>query len=364
MPRVLFVLPRLDAGGAERVVLLLLEHLPRVTFELHLAVTNREGPLLSRLPLDIQLHDLAAVRVRSALLTLRRLIEDLQPDVIVSELAHVSLALLLLRPVLPRATRVVVHEHTTLSTQRDIPYRWIRHVAYRLLYRRADLIVCCSRAVAADLERRFGLPTQLLRVVGNPVDEPEIERSRAMPSPFVGPGPHIVGLGRMAFEKGFDRLIDAFSRVLPRRPAAQLWLLGDGPQRGILAETARTRGLGDRVHIQGHCDNPFPWLWHADVLVQASRREGLPLAVLEAMACKTRIVAFDCPGGTSEILRNSTGTVLVPDGDVVEMADALERFTRADAPRPLGLPQEFRLAAVVGHFADALEHVSVVQHPR
>jgi glycosyltransferase involved in cell wall biosynthesis len=354
--KILFVIPDLQHGGAERVVVRLLEHLPRARFELHLALVQREGALLSEVPDDIEIHDLGAGRVRRALVPLARLIRRLQPDVVLPQLSHVNLALILLKPFLPRATRVVLHEHTTLSAEVAEPGRgrlWA--AAYRLLYPRADLILCCSHAMADDMARAFAIPRQRLRVVRNPIDEERIARARVdSTSPFVGAGPHVLGVGRLAREKGYDRLIDAFALLVARVPGAELWLLGDGPERSGLEARARERGVAERVHLEGFCADPLPWFRHSDVVAQTSRREGLPVAVLESIACGARVVAFDCPGGTSEILAGLEGTALVPDGDLEALAAALERSIRPDAPRPGALPDEFRLGEVVRDFSEVL----------
>ncbi len=354
--KVLFVIPHLQHGGAERVVVLLLRHLPRDRFDLHLALVSRQGAFLADLPDEVHVHDLAVKRMRRAVLPLWRLIRRLRPDVVVPQLTHVNIALILLRPFLPRGTRLLLHEHTILSAEvaeRGRGPLWV--AAFRWLYPRADRILCCSHAMASDMTRVYGIPEHKLRLVRNPIDEERVRGALAgATSPFAEPGPHVVGVGRLAYETGYDRLIDAFALLVARVPTAHLWLLGDGPERSALEARARERDVAERVHFEGYCADPYPWLRHASALAQTSRREGLPVAVLEAVACRTRVVAFDCPGGTSEILSGLEGAELVPDSDVEALAEALLRSTRSDAPRPTGLPSEFRLPRVVSEFTALL----------
>ena len=354
--KVLFAIPSLNVGGAERVVTLLLRHLPRERFEPELALVQDSGPFLEQVPADVPVHDLRATRVRYGLPKLLRLVRRLKPDVLLSHLSYLNLAVMLLRPFLPRSTRVLLQETTTLSEQLAEGSRPGLHaLAYRLLYARADAVVCCSEAMLEDLVRRFGLPRQRLRCVPNPVDENEIERVTAgSASPYPGGGPHVLGVGRLAREKGYDRLIDAFALLAGRQPDAQLWLLGDGPEREALEQRAGQAGLASRVHFAGYELNPYPWMRHAAVFVQSSRREGLPVAVLEALACGTRVAAFDCPGGTREILQGVEGTTLVPDGNLAALADAMARLpSPGSSPRPV-LPARFRLAAAVRAYTELL----------
>jgi glycosyltransferase involved in cell wall biosynthesis len=232
-------------------------------------------------------------------------------------------------------------EHTTLSgevAQQSQPWLW--KLAYRVLYPRADRIVACSHAIADDLVSVFGIAPSLLRMLRNPIDEARIEAALAAgTSPFPGEGPHVLAAGRLAHVKGYDR-----------------WLLGDGPERGKLEDQARAAGLEGRVHFVGYTADPYPWMRFSDVFVQSSRREGLPVAVLEAAACGARLVAFDSPGGTREILSAIPGAQLVPDGDVNGLARAISRALSTDAPQRARLPDEFRLARVIADYTALLEN--------
>ena len=356
--RVLFVIPSLRLGGAERVVTLLAANLPRARFEVHVALVEAAGEFLADLPADVQVHDLRAGRVRRAVVPLVKLARRLRPDVIVPNLGYLNLALLAARFALPRSARVVLVEHTTLSGEvvgQRLPWLW--RAAYHALYPRADRIVACSHAIADDLVTRFGVAPALIRMIRNPIDEARIEAALARSaSVFHGDGPHVLAAGRLAAVKGYDRLVDAFALVAPLVPGAELWLLGDGPERAALEAQVRAHGLEARVHFTGYQADPFPWMRYASVFVQSSRREGLPVAVLEAAACGARLVAFDCPGGTREILSAIPGAQLVPDGDVNGLARAIARAIGPDAPQRARLPEEFRLARVIEDYAALLEN--------
>ncbi|HXZ83910.1 MAG TPA: glycosyltransferase, partial [Myxococcota bacterium] len=222
--RILFAIPSLRLGGAERVVALLLRELPRERFELHVALVEAAGEFLAQVPRDVALHDLGAARVRRALAPLVRLARALRPDVIVPNLGYLNLAILSARWLLPRATAIVPIEHTTLSAEvgeQRRPALW--RAAYRLLYPRADRIVACSHAIADDLVSSFGLAPGRIRMIRNPIDEPRIEASLASGrSPYPSDGPHVVGVGRLSAVKGYDRLLEAFALVVTGGIAAEL----------------------------------------------------------------------------------------------------------------------------------------------
>jgi len=354
--KVLFVIPSLQVGGAERVATLLLQHLPRERFTLELALVERSGPFLEELPPDVRVHDLGATRVRYALPALVRLVRRHRPDVLLSHLGYLNLGVMLLRAFLPRKTRVLLQETTNVSTQlAEGSARRLTALAYRRLYPRADGIVCCSEAMLEDLVRHFEVPRDRLRCIPNAVDESAIERAvKGSASPYSGAGPNVLGVGRLAPEKGYERLIDAFGHFSREHAGAELWLLGEGAERERLEAQARAAGVLPRVHFAGFQPAPFPWMRHADVFVQSSRREGMPVAVLEALACGARVVAFDCPGGTREVLEGLEGAALVPDGDVGALAGAMARLVGPDSPPRPVLPARFQLGHGLRAYAELL----------
>ncbi len=352
--RVLFAIPSLNLGGAERVVASLLQRLPRDRFTLELALVERVGPFLSEIPEDVVVHDLGARRVRYAMPKLCALIRRVGPAIVVSNLNYLNLATLLLRPLIPRETGIIVQETTTLSAHlKEMSWSSAWERAYRWLYPKADGILCCSDAMGEDLETRFNVSPERIRRIPNPIDADAIEQAaQTESSPFQGRGPHILAVGRLDYEKGYDRLIQSFQLLHRRIPDAELWILGDGSCRAELESLAEKLDVVPWVHLMGYVANPFSWMHHADVFVQSSRREGLPVAVLEAVACGAPVAAFDCPGGTREILDGLSGTVLVPDGDIEALAAAIERLARG-SEQP-SLPERYRMEVAIQSYADAL----------
>ena len=158
MRRALIVLTGLEPGGAERVMATVVRHLPRERFELHLALIRRRGRLLEDIPAHVTIHDLGASRVRHAALAIVRLVWKLRPDVLASTLGRLNLALLLLRPFLPPGLSLVIREVSTVPAELAGRRRaWLWSMAYRLLYPRADLVLCNADAMFEDLAETFGV---------------------------------------------------------------------------------------------------------------------------------------------------------------------------------------------------------------
>ncbi|HEV2382124.1 MAG TPA: glycosyltransferase [Terriglobia bacterium] len=332
--KVLLLLPSLGGGGAERVMVTLAARLDRSRFTPHIAVLERKGPYLDSLPADVPLHDLAAQRVRSAILPVIRLVWKLRPAVVLSNISHLNLMLLASKPLWPRGVRLWVRETIVVSAwmAAEVTNPRVMGWLYRRLYPRADGILCQCDAMLTDLERRFGIPRRKMVRIYNPV---EIERIRALAAtaanPYPNRGPHLLACGRLIPMKGFDLLVQAMTEVAQAIPAADLTILGEGPCEASLRALAERLGLADKVHFPGFQSNPYPWMQRADLFVLSSRYEGLPNVMLEALALGTPVVGMDCPGGVREILEPCPIGRTTPADDVSQLGGAIVEELGRDA---------------------------------
>jgi len=234
---------------------------------------------------------------------------------------------------------VIVTEHL-VGNAHSSGQKWLK----RRELSRADQIVCVSRAVAAMLERDYGLDATRGRVIENGVDADGLDRSSpraAAERPRVrtelgAPDGAFVWafVGRLETQKGIDLLLTAFAAG--DAPARRLWIVGDGEQRGALEAQAQALGIAAQVRFVGAVDDAAPYLWGADGFALASRWEGLPLALLEAQAAGLPVVGA-AAGGVPEAIRNGTTGLLVPKEDAGALVAAMGRIeNEPELARQLG----------------------------
>ena len=180
-----------------------------------------------------------------------------------------------------------------------------------------SLIVVCQEAYAQALAA--GVPADSITVIPNGVDTQKFtpQRSGAAFREAVGVPPEatLVGfVGRLAWEKGPDKFVQVADRIHRRRPDVHFTLVGEGPMEAELREMIAQTGLQDRVHLAGMHHNIETVYPAFDLLLQTSRSEAMPLALLEGMACGRPVVAIGI-GGVAELVEAGTSGILISPGD-------------------------------------------------
>lgn len=324
--RVLLLIPHLGHGGAERVMTLLAQHLSRRKYDLHLGlVTQGKDTALPALPASVTVHCLGADRVRGALLPLARLIQRLRPGVVLSSMAHLNFAVLMLRPLFPRDIRVLVRQNGTASAMlADARTPSTARFLYRTLYPRADRVLCQTESMADDLRSLTAIGRARLSVIPNPVDI-EAVRADALP-PLFQPelsGPRLLAVGRLAREKGYDILLNAFALVRASFPTATLTIAGEGAEEGVLKAHAACLGLKGSVRFLGYVETPEKLFATTSVFVHSSRHEGMPNALLEAAAAGLPLVVTPASGGMVDQLRDQPGAWLAREVSAEALSETL-----------------------------------------
>ena len=361
--RVLFALPFLSRiGGTERVIVTLLKSLDRERIEPALVVLDASrNELADEVPADVPIIDLGVKRTRWAVRPLMAVLRDWCPDVLMSNLGHLNLMIAILRPLLPRDLAVIGRE-TMVVTSYHQQFRTgaLRNIAYRWFYPRLDLVVCQSRDMRDDLAHRLGFPMDRLRLIANPVDADRLRQRAALATPAAeaalppatGPGPvRLVAVGRLTEMKGFDLLIDAIAR-LPRQ-TAQVLILGNGPARDSLQARIEAAGVQDRVRLLGFQPNPPAFIARADGLVISSRYEGLPNAVLEAIALGRPVIATPFLGGVTDLADSAGGIRVAEAISAPALAAAIAAFA-ADPVRQVGDISAYRADRIAEQYKEVL----------
>ena len=312
---ILFTIPTLGAGGAERVLIRLLNYWAEHTsWELILLTHDpmHQEPFYS-IHESIQLVRTGAWNgIKKGLIPfhIHRAVKKFQPDLIVSFI-FVNNLLTLLGNIFSK-TPCIISERLTPSFFHKSILQFLRDK----LYKHAHLITTQTKR-AQEM-----LPDFLRRktvVIPNPVDVEDLEIQNSVSKT-------IIAVGRLHAQKGFDVLIEAFAKVASIYSDWQLELWGDGPQRDMLHTLIRSKNLEGQIMLKGTTQNILQEMAHAEFFVLSSRWEGIPNVLCEAMALGMPVIATDCPTGPRELITDGEDGLLVPVGDVGAMANAIVKL--------------------------------------
>jgi glycosyltransferase involved in cell wall biosynthesis len=196
------------------------------------------------------------------------------------------------------------------------------------------LVVVNSRGLEDSLRASLGSRCRDVKTVRNPIDFNLID-TLAQEPPLCSKEkriPLVISVGRLHRQKRVDVLLDAFSKLLTSREAA-LWICGDGYLRSHIEHKVCADGLADRVSLLGFCPNPYPLIRQADLFVLTSDYEGMPNALIEAMALGVPCVATRCPYGPEEIVADGKTGFLAGCGNPGDVARGIERALSGGAAR-------------------------------
>ena len=359
-PDIAVYLYRLQGGGAERIMVNLMQGFVQRGLKIDLVVNKKEGPLLTQVPSSVRIIDLSAPKPwRNGLPKLMGYLQKERPKTLLTGLHYNNEIAILAKRLAFASTRVVVSEHNTLSLRvKREKNEQKSALTARLFYPFADAVLAVSQGVAKDLSLVTGMPLNRIKTLYNPVILPDLIEKAKQPvdHPWFAPGepPVILGVGRLEQQKDFPTLIKSFAIVRQVQPA-RLVILGQGKEQQKLNALVKELGIENDVAFLGFTQNPYAYMAKASVFVLSSIEEGLPTVLIEAMAVGTPVVSTNCKSGPDEILDNSKYGELVPVGDREAIAQAIFRLFSGNAKSvPPAWLEQYSLETVTQQYLDLL----------
>ncbi len=304
--RILFVLPTLSAGGAERVVSHLLNNLNREVFQPELLlILKGNHTYLKNIKSDVVVHELnISENIKYFFLQTLIKIIQLKPNIVFVGLSGINVLLSPFIPFFKRKITWIARETNTISLHVKNKRMLFLH---RHFYKNYDTIIAQSQDMKSDLTLNFNVPESKVKVINNPIDTDFIDSKLNEEVDVNLPKDKIklLACGRLVRQKGFDLLIDAFAEN-PNKERCQLSIIGNSNSEeytNILKYKIDKNKLGDLVKLEGFQENSYKWLSDADLFILSSRYEGFPNVVLESLYCGTPVIANDCKGGLREIIK-------------------------------------------------------------
>ncbi len=364
--RLTLVISSISAGGAERVLVLLAQGFLERKHQVSVVTLFGEESDFYTLPKGIKRISLNIGGDSATILhaiwnnlrrlqALRRVIISTQPSAVISFMDRTNVLTLLALKGTKLPVVVTEHAEPSMASTGRV-FEWLR----RWLYSDSESVVCVSRGVSDYFS---WLPEKKRMVIHNPLVN--IKRANLTQQHIFKDMSknHVVAMGRLDYQKGFDLLIEAFSKVARKHLDWDLYILGEGDMRAELELKILRYGLEQRVFLPGRVSDPFPTLRASGLFVMSSRSEGFGNVLIEAMACGLPVISFDCPSGPREIICNGINGVLISAEDVDALAIAMDRLMSDEVERKnlvfhaADIIERFRLEKVMDIWEELLNQI-------
>jgi len=310
--KVIIILPSFAGGGAERVVLSLLDNIDRNKFKVILIVQNKIGPLITNIPKE-NIINLNTVHFRFAFIKLIKVIKKNKPDIIFSTFPHITLPLIIIKNIFFNNSIFIVREPNMVGLSlKHAKFSILLKLLYKFLMPKADKIIVTSKAMENDLLNR-GISQSKLFLIHNPVDKIKIRKiNNFIRHP--GAGLRLVFAGRLVYQKGLDRILP----IIKNLKDCHLTILGNGSMKPLLEKKIKELNIKNKIKFIDFSANVNSYIASADYLILPSRWEGLPNIVLESLILGTPVISF------KEILGLNDIKLLVDKGNLHLCEDEIE----------------------------------------
>lgn len=321
--KILFTLPGLTGGGAERVILNIIKSLDKSKYEIKLLLVNNIGVYFDEVPDYVEIISLDTTRTRHALIKLIKAINEIKPDIIFSTLNRMNLLVLMASYFIDKKIKIYVREANLPSAQIEnkiMPYWYQRLI--RFLYPRAYKIIAQTDEMNRELHQYFKIDKSKIQTIVNPIDKNIIDKNlQNLENPFDTEYINLVAVGRLTHQKGFDILIEAFNLVIKENNKFKLYILGKGEDQEKLESLISKYSLEDNIKLLGFQSNPHKYIKFADAFVLSSRWEGLPNVVLESLYIKTPVVATKVVEMLDELIEDGKSGYLCEVNDIKQLSN-------------------------------------------
>lgn len=356
--KILFLIPNMKGGGAEKVIATIVKKLDRTKFDVSLGVVDGSNAVyLSEIPDDVVIKNFECKRVRYALPNILLYAWRHRPDVIFSTLGYLNVALLSIKSFLPAGIIYIARETTIpSSSQKSMVNACFWRFLYKFIYRRADLLICQSHAMKSDLVDCYAFPGEKAIVINNPLDIDRVKKMAESCSDggrLKSDGLSFVSAGRLTKVKGFDILIEAIALLGDK--SVHVEIFGDGPLRDNLENQVFRFGLSEQIKFKGFDVNPYSSFAAADAFILSSRYEGFPNVVLESLACGTPVISTPAIGGVKEIIESIDECLIAESISAESLAEAVRKWI--SGPRknvPINVVEPYAVERIVRQYEDAI----------
>ncbi len=293
--KVLFILPSLTPGGAERVFSFISQNLNKNDYSSTLLVTGiaqDNGYTVNKIPV----HYLGKTRVLNAIPSIAIFLMRNKPKIVFSSLAHLNMVMGLMSPLFINTKFVIRPTNIAPKDQGN----WLTKLSFSWV----DAVICQSKDMGQNFMDLHKTSEKKITIIGNPITTTHEDLDNSE----ISVKNNFITVGRLNNIKGHARIIRILSKL---ESDFHYTIVGDGPEKENLTRLINELGLTEKVTHIPHTSKVNEYLSKSSMFLQGSYSEGFPNAALESCVMGIPVLAFNVPGGTKEIIENNINGFLV-----------------------------------------------------
>lgn len=308
---IVFVVPDLKSGGAERVMSFVAENISKKYFNVELWAAGFEKDTQYNIE-GISIKYFNKSRVLNAIPDFFTSLRKYSPDLVISSISHLNTVMGFLSIFNPK-TKFIGREANVLSIKKQFgngKKKFYNNVLLtKLSYKLLDVILCQSRDMYNDMKLNYDVPESKLRIINNPItDDFKLKPENTQKKDVV----QFITVARLKKQKGHERIIHALSKL---NFPYQYTIVGDGPEKDNLFNLINELSLQDKVVHVPFTNEVSKYLSKSDFFLQGSYVEGFPNCLIESCSVGTPVIAFRAPGGLDEIIEEGINGFIAENED-------------------------------------------------
>ena len=329
--KIFLVLPNLTIGGAEKVYIEIVNNIDKNKFKVYLVVFSSEDNVLRKLiNNDINVINLNKKSVKSGIITFFKNLYIFKPDIVMSSIIHLNIAMAVLKIFFPKKTKLICRNSNFYSEIIKLTkYSFLTNYLYKLFYKKIDYFIFISQEQKKDFLSLFYIPEKKTKVINNPLNFSEIiskSKAKYQEDLFIENGLNFVVCGSFKYQKGFDIMIDAIKNVKEKN--IRVLILGSGFKHRVdeIKFKINSFKLENKIKLLGLVDNVFPYFKNADAIIIPSRFEGCCNVLIEALCLQKPVICTPAPGLAKELFYESKGVFMSKNISSKSLLEEIEKF--------------------------------------
>lgn len=330
--KLLFFIPHLVGGGAERVTLNIIELLDKNKYDISLVILNKNAPLYKLLPNDIKIYNLNIKKTIFSIFKLRKIIINTNPNIVFAThfRSHIALfsSILFLKK---KPELILRYPNSPEIIFKNNELKYFTRIILNFIYKNSSKIIAQTPEMRNEIVKYHKIDKKKIIVYSNPINKNLILKNiENVSNPFNKRYINVVASGRITEQKGFDILIKAFKKVITIDNSFKLHIIGENinNEKKQLEIIVKTNNLEKYVFFLGFQENPYKFYYYSDLFVLSSRWEGFPNVLIENIYLNKPVVSTISTTFISKLIINNKNGILVPIEDIDKLAKAIINYKK------------------------------------